>query len=295
MGYQVDATDRKIVALLLANGRTPSLEIARQIGVVEGTVRKRLERLLAEGVLKVSAEVDFEALGYGTHTLFHVQADLARIDEIGRQLAGRPEVVAVWQSTGSSDLMVEAVFASDRDLVSFLRDKLGRIPGLGRVETTHLVRALKRPSQWGFSEAPPQRERQLGPRASILVVDDDPVFYESIRAVLESQGYRVAGARSGDEGLAAMRRSRPDLVILDIMMADLLDGLRVSWVMGEDEALRDVPILMVSALPSTENAAALPADEHLRANEFLTKPVAPSTLLASVERLLAGKAVNQPT
>jgi len=292
VGYQPDATDRKIIALLLANGRTPNLEIARQIGVVEGTVRKRLERLLAEAVVKVSAEIDYEALGYGTHVLLHVQADLGRVEAIARDLADRPEVVAVWLATGGCDLVAEALFASDREMVSFLQDDLAQIPGIGRVETSHLLGALKRPSQWKLREVVPMREK-ASQRASILVVDDDPTFVETTRAVLESQGYHVSSARNGDEGLAAMRQSKPDLVILDIMMSYVLDGLQLSRVMGEDEALRDIPILMVSALPTTDHVGEFPTDEHLRASDFLTKPVAPATLLARVERVLADAMVGQ--
>ena len=292
MGYQADATDRKIIALLLANGRMPNLEIARQIGVVEGTVRKRLERLLAEAVVKVSAEVDFEALGYGTHVLFLVQADLGQIEAIAHRLADCPEVVAVWRSTGDCDLVAEAVFQTDRELVTFLQEDLARIPGIGRVETSHLLGAVKRNSQWKLREVAPMREKAPR-RATILVIDDDPTFLETTRAVLESQGYRIVGARNGEEGLAAMRQSKPDLVVLDIMMSYLLDGLQVSRVMGEDEALRDIPILMVSALPRTEHVGDFPTDEYLRADDFLTKPVDPAVLLARVERVLADTMVNR--
>ena len=293
MGYQADATDRKIIALLLGNGRMPVLEIARQIGVVEGTVRKRLERLLSERVLRVLTAVDYEALGYGTHVLFQIQAELGRVDEIGRQLASRPEVVAVWQSTGASDLTVEAVFASDRELVAFLQDELASIGGVGRVETLHLVRPLKRSGQWRLPQAIPARPSEPARRVSILVIDDDPAFFAAARAALEPAGYRVTGSRDGQEGLAAMRQSRPDLVILDVMLAYLLDGLQVSRAMAEDESLQNVPILMVSARPTAEMAGLFPTDEPLLASDFLTKPVTPTVLLARVDRELADTMVNR--
>ncbi len=294
MGYQVDATDLKIIAIMLANGRTPSLEIARQVGVVEGTVRKRLERLLNEGVIKVAAAVDYEALGYGTRVLVHVQAELGHVANIGRELASHPNIVSVSRSTGGSELVAEAVFRTDRELVGFLQDHLEPAPGVGRVETTHLVGSLKRASQWRLPEATAIRQ-QPSRRASILVVDDDPTFFETTRAVLESAGYRVTGAIDGKQGLAAMRQNRPDLVILDIMMSYLLDGLDVSREMGEDVSLRGIPILMVSALPTSEHTGAFPTDEYLRASDFLAKPVAPATLLARVDRVLADTMVSQPS
>ncbi len=59
----------------------------------------------------------------------------------------------------------------------------------------------------------------------ILIVDDDPVFSKSATAILESQGYQVDTAAGGDAGLAKMQEDKPDLVILDVMMDWVLDGV----------------------------------------------------------------------
>ena len=61
----------------------------------------------------------------------------------------------------------------------------------------------------------------------ILVVDDDPDFVKITRTILQSQKYDVITASTGEQGLAVMRREKPDLVILDVMMAYILDGLDV--------------------------------------------------------------------
>lgn len=120
----------------------------------------------------------------------------------------------------------------------------------------------------------------------ILLVDDDPLFVAAIRLVLESEGYEVSSANSADEGLALMRAEKPDLVVLDIIMDSVLDGVYVSQTMSEDDELRTIPVVMVSSIASTEYAAQFPQDRHLHAVDFLFKPVEPSDLLATIERFL---------
>ena len=65
-------------------------------------------------------------------------------------------------------------------------------------------------------------------KEKVLVVDDDPDFVEVMRLTLEPHGYEVVSAASGDEGLAKVKSERPDLVILDVIMSSVLDGLNMS-------------------------------------------------------------------
>lgn len=116
-------------------------------------------------------------------------------------------------------------------------------------------------------------------------MDDDPDFVEMTRTVLESKGYRVLSAASGNEALALMRRQHPSLVILDVMMEGLLDGLDASRAMRLDANLQRIPIIMVSSIASSEYAGMFPTDEYLPADTFLSKPVNPARLLEEVERL----------
>jgi CheY-like chemotaxis protein len=120
----------------------------------------------------------------------------------------------------------------------------------------------------------------------VLLVDDDPLFRQATRLVLESEGYNVSSAGSAEEGLALMRAEKPDLVILDVMMDSVLDGVYVSQSMSEDAELRDIPVIMVSAIASTDYAAQFPQDRSLHAVDFLFKPVQPADLLASVQRFV---------
>ncbi|MGQ9492315.1 MAG: response regulator [Anaerolineae bacterium] len=122
--------------------------------------------------------------------------------------------------------------------------------------------------------------------AKILVVDDDPDFVEITRTILESNGYEVTSATNGDQALQAMRKDVPDLVLLDVMMATVLDGLNLSHVMSEDPLLKDVPVVMVSSITDSPHAGLFPTDEYIPINAWISKPVQPDDLLAKVARFV---------
>lgn len=123
--------------------------------------------------------------------------------------------------------------------------------------------------------------------SKILVVDDDPDFVETTRIVLEQAGYEVISATNGDESLRVVRQEKPDLIILDVIMSSILDGLNVSQQLQEDPDHKDIPIVMVTSIANTDYAELFPTDEYVHIDAFMTKPVQPGDLLAQVRRLLA--------
>jgi CheY-like chemotaxis protein len=122
--------------------------------------------------------------------------------------------------------------------------------------------------------------------SKILIADDDPDFVEIISMILKEADYEVESAASGDAALEKMRTSRPDLLLLDVMMSTILDGVNVSFAMSEDPELKTVPIVMISSIPDSANADQFPTDEYVPISAWITKPVQPATLLQTVERLL---------
>lgn len=122
--------------------------------------------------------------------------------------------------------------------------------------------------------------------AKILVVDDDPDFVEATRLVLEAHGYEVCSAASGDEGLAKVQSEAPDLVILDVIMSSILDGLHMSQRMQESPELKRTPILMVTSIANSDYAALFPTDEYIHIDGFISKPVSSDVLLGRVSELL---------
>ena len=123
--------------------------------------------------------------------------------------------------------------------------------------------------------------------SKILIVDDDPDFVEATRIVLEGAGYDTVSAANGDESLRVVRAEKPDLIILDVIMSTILDGLNVSQQLQGDPEYKDIPIIMVTSIANTDYAALFPTDEYVHINTFLTKPVLPDRLLREVKRLLA--------
>lgn len=121
----------------------------------------------------------------------------------------------------------------------------------------------------------------------ILIVDDDPDFVEITRLVLERAGYQVVHAGSGEEGYACAKREQPDLVILDVIMDSILDGVATSQRMHDDPELRHLPIIMVTSIANTDYAALFPTDEYIHIDAFLSKPISPAELIRQVQRLLA--------
>ena len=123
--------------------------------------------------------------------------------------------------------------------------------------------------------------------AKVLVVDDDPDFVKVTTKVLEKAGYEVVSAANGAKALKSMRQDTPDVVLLDIMMSYILDGLDVSREMAEDPVLKDVPVIMVTSLTGVKGSGMFPTDEYAPVDEWLSKPVEPDELLTRVESVLS--------
>ena len=122
--------------------------------------------------------------------------------------------------------------------------------------------------------------------AKILVVDDDPDFVEFTRIVLEREGHTIVSAAGGGEALDKIADDTPDLIVLDVIMDTVLDGLSVSQELGEHAAYKQVPIIMITSIANSDYAELFPTDEYVHLDTFLTKPVAPERLVKEVGRLL---------
>jgi len=120
----------------------------------------------------------------------------------------------------------------------------------------------------------------------VLIVDDDPDFVEIVSMILRKEGYEFESATSGDEALKKMRASPPDILLLDVMMSTVLDGVNVSFAMAEDPQLKNVPIIMISSIPDSAHAEEFPTDEYVPISAWITKPVQPQELVKTVKRLV---------
>jgi CheY-like chemotaxis protein len=122
----------------------------------------------------------------------------------------------------------------------------------------------------------------------ILIVDDDRDVFESMKIVLEAEGYRVDWATNGSEALQKAKAAKPDLMILDVMMNSDDEGFQVTYKMKQDSDLSCIPIVMVTSVGSRTGFSfdrARDAD-FLPVNEFLEKPVDPRVLIDKVRENL---------
>lgn len=119
-----------------------------------------------------------------------------------------------------------------------------------------------------------------GRDATVLVVEDEPDIRLLLRTVLESEGYRVVEAATGKDAVSAAAEARPNLILMDISLP-LLDGLSATRLIKADDALRDTPVLAVSAYASARRRA-------VRAGcaDFVAKPIDLEELKAVVNRLI---------
>ncbi len=122
--------------------------------------------------------------------------------------------------------------------------------------------------------------------AKILVVDDDRDFVKITRMILQPNNYEVITAGNGEQALESMRREKPDLVILDIMMSYILDGLDVRRQMAADPALKDIPVIMATSLTGERVRKEIPSDEYVPASDWIHKPIDPDILLRLVRKHL---------
>jgi DNA-binding response OmpR family regulator len=117
----------------------------------------------------------------------------------------------------------------------------------------------------------------------VVCIEDEPEMIDLVRLILGRKGFSVIGANGGIEGLEAVRREKPDLVLLDLMMPDM-DGWEVYQQMKADPVLREIPVVVVTAkAQSIDKVLGL----HIaKVDDYITKPFGPQELLESVEKIL---------
>lgn len=131
----MDELDRKIIEILQLDGRASNARIAREVGVSEGTVRRRLRRLIKDNVVKIIAVPNLDKMGYSTAALIGLQTAPGQLDAVADSLAEMKEVHYVAITTGAFDVFAWVGMTSTEDLGVFLRTQVGIIPGVTRTET----------------------------------------------------------------------------------------------------------------------------------------------------------------
>lgn len=122
----------------------------------------------------------------------------------------------------------------------------------------------------------------MGAMSRILIVDDEPAIVELLEEHLQSEGYETEHAFSGEEALARLEKSAPDLVILDLMLPGM-DGYEVCRLMQADARLNHVPVIMLTARTSVPNKV---LGYQRGADDYMVKPFDPDELSVRVRAQL---------
>jgi len=120
-------------------------------------------------------------------------------------------------------------------------------------------------------------------KLSVLVIEDSRLIQELVKAVLSKAGYEVFQADSGESGLALVVKHRPDVVLIDVLLAGAMDGLAVCHEIRSMSGIDKTPILIMSSLAQEGDLA---AGKLYGADDYLVKPINADILLSRIASIL---------
>jgi len=130
MNKQFDQMDHKIIQALHKDARLSASEIARSLNANERTIRKRIERLVRLGAVRLTAIIDPEVFGYLTAVDIFLEVDEDKEDEVIKRFLTMPEISYIAYGEGTKDLSIECRFKNNEGMREFLRKKLPAIEGV---------------------------------------------------------------------------------------------------------------------------------------------------------------------
>jgi two-component system, OmpR family, response regulator VicR len=116
-----------------------------------------------------------------------------------------------------------------------------------------------------------------------VYIEDEQEMIDLVKLILSRKHFEVIGANGGREGLDAVRKNSPDVILLDLMMPDM-DGWEVYQQLKADENTRDIPVIVITA--KAQNIDKVLALHIAKVDDYIPKPFTPKDLLDSIERVL---------
>jgi len=167
MTIKLDQLDKEIIDLLTQDGRMSCAKIARAIGTVsERSVRYRLEKLIAENIIRINAIPVPQSLGFSVVATVYIEVDSGQVLDIARRIAEYENVSYVACSTGESDISIQIITQTNRELYEFVTEVLGKMPGVRKTTTLMVPFIVKDIEQWRipssiFRDSGPDLEQSL--------------------------------------------------------------------------------------------------------------------------------------
>jgi len=147
--YNFDKIDIKIVNLLLDDGRMPASEIARRIGdISERAVRYRIDRMVNEGIVQISAVARPQAFGLTTIADIWMEVESDRILEVAKKMAEFDNVSYVACGIGESDVSIQIVAKDTSEIYQFVTEVVRKVPGVRKTTTSIVPLIIKDVYQW---------------------------------------------------------------------------------------------------------------------------------------------------
>lgn len=147
--YEIDNTDREIINLLIEDGRMTASEIARRVGdISERSVRYRIDRMRAEGVMKISAIPNPRALGYNVVAEVWLEVDTSMVMDIAKKIAQFECVSYVATSIGERDVSAQLIARSNEEVYNIVTEHFGKMPGVRKTNTSIVPVILKDIFEW---------------------------------------------------------------------------------------------------------------------------------------------------
>tara|TARA_B100000686_G_C16544115_1_gene838979 strand:+ start:322 stop:753 length:432 start_codon:yes stop_codon:yes gene_type:complete len=140
----MDNFDKNIIDILEFDGRASNAEIARKIGVSEGTIRRRLKKLIDNKTINVLAISDPRQMGYEFEALVGVQVDPGLVEPVADAITNLQDTKWVSITTGTYDVFAWVILPTAEALGRFLRNSIGEIEGVKKTETFVSLQVVKR-------------------------------------------------------------------------------------------------------------------------------------------------------
>lgn len=146
---KIDAIDCKIIKLLQVDGRISNTRMAKDLSISEATVRTRLNRLIKEEYIQIVAVSNPLKLGFETVGILKINVNITQIDHVIRELKTLKPIWFIVHATGGSDIYTEFVTKSTKDLNDLIFNRIYKINGVIRTETSIILKYVKRRYDWG--------------------------------------------------------------------------------------------------------------------------------------------------
>jgi Lrp/AsnC family transcriptional regulator for asnA, asnC and gidA len=151
--YEIDKYDLKIVKLLMCNGRMSASELAREIGdISERAIRYRIDRLVRDGMIKISAIVNPKAFGFNVIADVWVEVESGHVQEVAERIAKHECVSYVATSIGEKDISVQIYARDNAEVYNLVTEVIGRLQWVRKTVTSIVPIVLKDVYDWNIPE-----------------------------------------------------------------------------------------------------------------------------------------------